>query len=116
MTPGGQSALATAQGGPGLLDPRARAHQLGVLEELITHYDSDGVELDFACAPGGGALCFRKEDAAKGAPLLTEMLRQNSTLCKGKGKIVGARVYPTAEMNARAGLEVELWIAEGVRP
>ena len=29
--------------------------QLAVLDELVSRYGCDGVEYDFACAPGGGA-------------------------------------------------------------
>lgn len=29
--------------------------QLAVLDELVSRYTCDGVEYDFACAPGGGA-------------------------------------------------------------
>ena len=113
-TPSGPSQLATSEGGKGLLDPRAQCHQLAILEELVTRYNSDGVELDFACAPGGGAAVFQPEDAVHGAPVLTELMRRNAELCHSRGKIIGARIYPTEEMNERAGLDVRSWISEGL--
>ena len=113
-TPSGPSQLATSEGGRGLLDPRARSHQLAVLEELVTRYNSDGVELDFACAPGGGPPVFQPADTAEGAPVLTDLLRRNAEMCHSRGKIVGARIYPTQEMNDRAGLDVRHWISEGL--
>ena len=41
------------------------------------------------------------EDVAEGGPILTEMLRQHKARCDELGgKLIGARVLPTLEMNS----------------
>ena len=115
--PMGPSSLATsAEGGTGLMDPRARSHQLQILTELVSKYNSDGLELDFACAPSGGPAVFRQQDAAEGGPVLTEMLRQIRRIdcARPGGFLVGARIYPTLAMNLENGLEIDVWLEEGL--
>jgi hypothetical protein len=105
---------ALAQGGRGFVHPEVRAHQLGVLEELLTRYEVEGVELDFAAAPGGSAFWLRPEDAAEHAATMTGFVRQVAHLAQSRGKQVGARIYPTAELNLKTGLAVETWLQEGL--
>jgi hypothetical protein len=103
-----------AKGGRGFAHPEVRAHQLAVLEELLTHYEVEGVELDFAAAPGGSAFWLRPEDVGEHTDTMTEFVRQVAHLAQEKGKQVGARVYPTPELNFKAGLAVDNWLLEGL--
>jgi hypothetical protein len=113
------------KGGKGLAEPDMRRYQLAVLTELLTDYDLDGVELDFA-APGGTVWFFPHDEGPRYAPLLTQLLgevykvtqqrqhhRQAST-ARRRRQTVGVHIYPTEEMNRAAGLDVRAWIAAGV--
>ena len=113
--------------GRGMAHEEVRDHQFAVLEELTTEYEADGVELDFAAAPGGMPLCLRPEDVGEYTPVLTEYVRRISSMVRGstvrasivrgrRGKAgqVGARVYPTEEMCRERGLDVRTWLKEGL--
>jgi len=103
-----------AKDGRGFAHPEVRAHQTALLEELLTRYEVEGVELDFAAAPGGSAFWLRPEDVAAHTETMTEFVRGVSHLAQGLGKEVGVRLYPTLELNHRAGLAVETWLEEGL--
>ena len=102
--------------GRGLAHEEVRAHQFAVLRELACDYATDGVELDFALAPGGGPLPLRAEDVAEYTPVLTEWVRDISAMVHNRpgGGTVGVRIYPTEAINARMGYDVRTWIAEGL--
>ena len=68
--------------GRGLAHPEVRDHQFAVLEELATEYETEGVELDFAAAPGGMPLCLRPEDVPEYTPVLTDWVRQISKMVR----------------------------------
>ena len=106
----------TATGGRGFMHPEMRDHSYAVLKELTTDYPIEGVELDFAAAPGGSSFCFTPEDAQEGAPVMTEWVRKVSGMVRAGpgGGLVGARVYPTEAMNLAAGLDVVTWLKEGL--
>jgi hypothetical protein len=55
--------FSVTQGGRGLAHAEVRDHQFVVLEELATRYQVDGIELDFAAAPGGMPPLLRSEAA-----------------------------------------------------
>ena len=103
-----------ASGGRGFVHPEVRAHQLAVLEELLTRYDVEGVELDFAAAPGGSSFWLRPEDVGEHSATLTEFVRQVAHLAQEGGKQVGVRIYPTEELNLKTGLAVDTWLLEGL--
>ncbi|MCC7264305.1 MAG: hypothetical protein IT369_17480 [Candidatus Latescibacteria bacterium] len=103
-----------AKGGRGFAHPEVRAHQFALLDELLTRYEVEGVELDFAAAPGGSAFWLRPEDVAEHTATMTDFVRQVSHRAQELGKQVGVRIYPTAELNHRAGLAVENWLLEGL--
>ncbi len=105
---------ALATGGRGFAHPEVRTHQLALLEELLTRYEIEGVELDFAAAPGGSAFWLRPEEVAEHTATMTDFVRQVSHLAQDLGKEVGARIYPTAELNLKAGLAVHNWLLEGL--
>ena len=56
---------ALATGGRGFFHPEVRDHQYAVLKELATQYAVEGVELDFAAAPGGSPFWLRPEDVSE---------------------------------------------------
>ena len=106
-----------ASGGRGFVNREVRDHQLAVLKELATEYATEGVELDFAAAPGGSSFWLRDEDVAENTPVMTEWVREVSSMVRGRpgepGQ-VGARVYPTEEMCLGKGLDVRAWLKEGL--
>ena len=106
-----------AAGGRGLADPKAREHQFAVLQELATQYPIEGLELDFAMAPGGGSQYLRDEDVAEHTSTITAYVRRLAEMVRGRpggaGQL-GARVYPTEEMNRATGLDVRTWLREGL--
>ncbi|MFA6111089.1 MAG: hypothetical protein WDA75_20215, partial [Candidatus Latescibacterota bacterium] len=109
--------LTVAKGGRGYADPEARAHQLAMVTELATRYPVEGVELDFAAAPGGCSFYLRPEDLGEHTPTLTEFVRQAADRVRhrpGSPGQVGARVYPSEELNRRAGLDVRTWLDQGL--
>jgi hypothetical protein len=115
-TPGLDPKYKLNEGGRGYMHQEYRDHQFAVLKELAVDYPAEGVELDFAAPPGGSSYCFRREDAKEGTDILTEWVKTVVEMVRGRpgrpGEI-GARVYPTLEMNEAAGLDVRTWLKEG---
>jgi len=106
-----------ANGGRGFLHPEVRDHQYAQLVELATRYAVDGVELDFAAAPGGDTFCLSPEDAPQEVSVLTNFVRDVAAMVRqrpGNPGQVGVRVYPAQELNEHAGLEVDTWLREGL--
>ena len=109
--------FSVAEGGRGMAHQEVRDHQFEVLRELATAYDVEGVELDFAAAPGGMPLILRKQDVAEFTPVMTDYVTRISETVRGRpgrpGQI-GARVYPTEQMNLAQGLDVRAWLKQGL--
>ena len=106
-----------ANGGDGLADPQTRDQQFAVLEELATRYPVDGLELDFAMAPGGGSSYVGLDRVTEHTPALTEYVRRLAEMVRGRpggAGQVGARVYPTEPMNLAQGLDVRAWLRDGL--
>ncbi len=104
-------------GGRGLAHTEVRDHQFAVLEELATRYDIEGVELDFAAAPGGMSFSLREEDVAEYTPVLTDYVRKISQMVRrrpGGSGAIGVRVYPTEQTCLERGLDVRTWLREGL--
>ena len=102
--------------GGGLAHAEVRDHQYAVLEELITEYPTQGVELDFAL-PGGGSRVLRPEDVAATTPVLTDYVEKISAMVRkrpGEPGQIGVRVLPTEEMNRAQGLDVRTWLERGL--
>ncbi len=108
---------ALENGGRGFVHPEVRDHQFAVLEELATQYPVEGIELDFAAAPGGSPFWLTHEDAPEYTPIMTDFVRNVAEMVRnrpdGPGQI-GARIYPTVELNQKAGLDVQTWLQEGL--
>ena len=101
--------------GRGYVHPEVRDHQFAVLEELATRYPVEGVELDFAAAPNGSSFCLKSEDVSEYTSVVTELVRKVAEMVRqrpGGPGLVGARVYPTEELNAKVGLDVRTWLKE----
>ena len=94
-----------------------RAHLMGIVRELAHDYTTDGVELDFAAPPGGSPHCLRSEDLPQYGHLIAEWLGQAADTIRerpGAPGVVGARVYPTEEINLAAGYDVRAWLRDGL--
>ena len=78
--PGLDPRFSLGGGGRGYVHQETRDHQFGVLEELATSYPVEGVELDFAAAPGGTSFWLKEEDVKEHTPLMTDYVRQMSRM------------------------------------
>ena len=115
--PGMPSGYSVPTGGKGYVHQEVRDHQFAVLEELTTQYPVEGVEMDFAGAPGGDSFCFRPEEASEHTSVMTDFVRRVAEMVhnrSGDPGLVGARVYPTEELNLKVGLDVHTWLSEGL--
>ena len=115
--PGLPGDLSVAQGGRGMAEEVVRDFQFRLLEELAIDYPVEGIELDFAAAPGGTSWWFPVDEAQSLAPVMTDFVRrvrQRTQAREGGACLMGARVYVTAEHNERAGLEIQRWLEEGL--
>ena len=106
-----------SKGGRGFVHAEVRDHQFAVLQELATQYATEGVELDLAAPPAGSSFCLKSEDAPEYTPVMTDFVRRVADMVRkrpGKAGLVGARVYPTEELNRKSGLDVRAWLSEGL--
>ena len=102
---------ALANGGRGLRAPEVREGHRGIVEELVSNYPLEGVELDLAL-PGGGEI-VNPDEAESALPELTGYIEQLAEVVRDKGLQVGARVLPTEELNLSQGLDVCSWLQKG---
>jgi len=96
-----------------------REHALAVARELAQDYPVDGIELDFTDPSGPAASSlqgyFIAEDLPAYTPLMTEWVRSVAQAVgdrDGGPGVVGARIYPTEQLNLAAGLDVRSWLQE----
>ena len=104
-------------GGRGWAHEEVRDHQFAVLQELSNEYETDGVEMDFSSSPGGSSFWLKPEDVEAYTPVMTDFVRQSAEMVRSRAEkpgILGARVYPTEEMNLKTGLDVRTWLEEGL--
>ena len=98
-------------GGGNMAHPEVREHHYRVLEELVSNYPIEGVELDFA-TPGGGLIM----PTEKGPELLSAMTdyvgRIAAMVRQHPGKQIGVRVLPTEALNRAQGLDVRAWLQQ----
>ena len=105
-----------SQGGRMLAHPEVRDLLFLITEELVSEYEIDGVELDFSSPPASWDI-FRREEARESIPLLTELVDRTASMVRSKqnGRLtVGAKVFPTEEMNLDRGLDVRGWLNQGM--
>ncbi|MDA0333808.1 MAG: hypothetical protein O2782_01425 [bacterium] len=115
--PGAGDGVSPREGGRGMADEGVREHQFKVLQELLCDYPTDGIELDFSAAPMGTDWWVPADERAEHATLMTDFLRRVRDMAHnrdGTAAVVGARIYPTQELNEAAGLQVETWLQEGL--
>ena len=108
-----QSVSARMRGGADHAHQEVRDHHFSVLEELVTDYPTDGVELDFCFSD----FYFEVGKGHQSLAVMTELIGRISNMVRsrsGKPGIVGARILPTEEMCLNAGLDVRRWLEDGL--
>ena len=113
--------LNVRSGGSGLALAQVRDHALAVARELAQDYPLDGIELDFTDPSGPAASTllgyFVAEHLPVLTPVMTEWVRSVAQVMRerrGNPGVVGARIYPTEQVNLGAGLDVKTWLQEGL--
>ncbi len=108
--------LEIEHGGRYFAEPQVRDHLADTARELVCDYPSDGLELDFSIAHGSCSSYLRPEDVEHYTPVITEWIADLASAVRSRpgGGTIGARVYPTEELNLRQGLDVRAWLAAGV--
>ncbi len=104
-------------GGRGMALDEVRDLKHRLLEELVTEYPVEGIELDFAAAPVGTGYWFPPDEARQLAPVMTRFVSCVADCARqraGDSGLVGARVYTTRALNEATGLEVDRWLEEGL--
>ncbi len=96
--------------------PEVRAERLALIEEALTQYDLDGLEVDFVFCP----YLFEEGEVEKNVHIVTEFMREVRRIAdsaagdRGRPLAIGARVFPTPQANAALGLDIETWVAKGL--
>ncbi len=108
--------LRIENGGGYFAESEVRDHLAGVARELVLDYPSDGLELDFTIANGNRPSYLRPDDVEEYTPTITNWIADLANMVRGRdnGGTIGARVYPTEEINLRQGLDVRTWLADGI--
>ena len=107
----------TREGGQGWVHKEVRDHLMGIVRELATDHPTDGVELDFAAPPGGTAHCLLEEDREEHGHVIPEFLDKAADIIRNRpadAGVIGARVYPTEQINLDAGYDVRAWLKDGL--
>ena len=96
--------------------PEVRAERFAYIEEYLTQYDIDGLELEFTFCP----YYFEHGEGHANARIMTEYLRDVRALTDDVGRArgrrieIGAKVLPTREGNLAQGLDAAAWVQEGL--
>ena len=100
------------------IHPEVRQERFRLFEELLTQYESDGVELDFSIDNEFGPIC-RFNELEKLAPILTEWIRDLREVARraeqeqGRRKRIYVRIPAASPKVWRSlGFEVQRWIDE----
>ena len=90
---------------------QVREYVLGVMGEVASKFDIDGVEMCFR-----DHAYFPLNKGRERAHLMTDLVRKVRTTLDANGKklILGARLFSTIEECLDMGLDVGTWIAEGL--
>lgn len=90
-----------------------REHRLAIIEEILSRYPFEGIQLDFSRTPP-----FVSQPKMKHGQYMTEYIREVAQRVKegpsGTARILGVIVPWDLELCAMEGLEVEQWIQEGL--
>lgn len=93
------------------MEPEVREYYFGLLEELVTNYDVDGLELDFERAP----IFFKDEEVEAGTQIMTDFVGRVRAMLdrvgkeKGKYLPLSVRVCDSLEESLSVGLDVAKW-------
>ena len=96
--------------------PEVRAYAMGMVREVLSRWDLDGIELDFTRA----TVYFKANEAREKAPLMTEFVRETRRLANeaaahlGHPVGVAVRVNFSPEAVFGSGLSVDVWAKEGL--
>ncbi len=102
-----------------LLHEEARNERFRVAEELLSRYETDGMELNLAEDDFFGPYC-RFDEVDRLAPLLTEWIRRvraaarKAEQAQGRRKHIYARVFAHPDTWKMLGYEVSRWVSEGL--
>ena len=94
--------------GPDFVHREVRDHKVAIFDELCSRYDPDGIELDFAISQ------HYFKPGHVDADTMTGVVKRISDAARSNHRYVGARVFPTEQMNVDAGLDVRTWLDEGL--
>ncbi|MBT3606439.1 MAG: family 10 glycosylhydrolase [Candidatus Latescibacteria bacterium] len=93
-----------------------REHRLAILEEIVTNYDVDGLELDFMRS----CRYFPAHLAEERIPIMTAFVRDVRAMMDRVSEekecerlVLGMRVPPSVEECPGLGLDPERWVKEG---
>lgn len=95
---------------------QVRERKLAVIEELLSRYAVDGIDLDFQRGPW----YFKKQEEKLGGPIMTEFVRQvrrkidEIAASQGRSLTLSARVPPNFAQAEGIGLAVRDWIRQGL--
>lgn len=100
------------------LHAEVRQERFAIFEELLTSYETDGVELDFSIDNEFGPFC-RVDEVPQLGPILTQWIRDihevalRAEQSQGRRKRVYVRIPAgSASMWRIPGFEVETWVTE----
>ncbi len=97
------------------MEQEVRDYYFGLLEELCTNYDIDGLELDFERAP----IFFATADIEEGTQIMTQFVGRVRAMLdevgKAKGKYLplSVRVCISPAASLSVGLDVAAWVRLG---
>ncbi len=97
--------------------PEVRDYKLGIIREQLEKYGAliDGYEMDFMRF----IVYFKKDEAEKNAPLITEMVQSVRKIADSVGAVYHKKILLTARVPAmmedckKKGLEVQKWTRSG---
>lgn len=95
-----------------------REYKLGIIKEQLEKYGAltDGYELDFMRF----IVYFKKNEAEKNAPLITELVQSARNIADSVGKVYNKKILLTARVPATIndckskGLDVQAWVKQGL--
>ena len=96
--------------------PESRQNKFQVIEEVVRDYDVDGIELDFLRHPA----FFKPDNAFRQRHLMTGLVRRVRTLLDDVGARrrqairLAVRVPFTAELANKLGIDLPVWIEDGL--
>lgn len=96
--------------------PEVRANRLAVIRELVSDYPSDGIEINMM----DYAPFIARREVAEHTDTMTEWVREIRRVCEaasaaqGQEKRLVVRIAATLAGNKAMGMDLEMWIREGL--